>query len=83
MVDVPTDPANRLPNQSPTGFKGPFQDAAPWAVSKAGTFLVSNKVPAADEVGVGKMLSMAASAMTSALLKDGPVLILCPSTLTP
>jgi len=36
----------------------------------------------ADEVGVGKTLSMAASAMISALLNDGPVLILCPSTLT-
>lgn len=36
----------------------------------------------ADEVGVGKTLSMAASAMMSVLLDDGPVLILCPSTLT-
>ena len=36
----------------------------------------------ADEVGVGKTLSMAASALVSALLNDGPVLILCPSTLT-
>lgn len=36
----------------------------------------------ADEVGVGKTLSMAAGAMVSALLDDGPVLILCPSTLT-
>ncbi len=36
----------------------------------------------ADEVGVGKTLSLAASAMMSALLADGPVLILCPSTLT-
>lgn len=36
----------------------------------------------ADEVGVGKTLSLAASAMVSALLEDGPVLILCPSTLT-
>lgn len=36
----------------------------------------------ADEVGVGKTLSLAASAMTSALLEDEPVLILCPSTLT-
>jgi len=35
----------------------------------------------ADEVGVGKTLSLAASAMMSALLDDGPVLILCPSTL--
>ena len=36
----------------------------------------------ADEVGVGKTLSLAASVMISALLDDGPVLILCPSTLT-
>jgi len=36
----------------------------------------------ADEVGVGKTLSLAASAMISALLNDGPILILCPSTLT-
>ncbi len=36
----------------------------------------------ADEVGVGKTLSLAASAMISSLLDDGPVLILCPSTLT-
>ncbi len=36
----------------------------------------------ADEVGVGKTLSLAASAMLAALLDDGPVLILCPSTLT-
>jgi superfamily II DNA or RNA helicase len=36
----------------------------------------------ADEVGVGKTLSLAASAMVSALLGDGAVLILCPSTLT-
>jgi hypothetical protein len=36
----------------------------------------------ADEVGLGKTLSMAAAAMVSALLGDGPVLILCPSTLT-
>ena len=36
----------------------------------------------ADEVGVGKTLSMAASALVSALLTDGPVLIMAPSTLT-
>lgn len=35
----------------------------------------------ADEVGLGKTLSMAASALVSALLEDGPVLILAPSTL--
>ncbi len=36
----------------------------------------------ADEVGVGKTLSLAASAMVSCLLDDGPVLILAPATLT-
>ena len=36
----------------------------------------------ADEVGVGKTLSLATSAMISAILEDGPVLIFCPSTLT-
>lgn len=36
----------------------------------------------ADEVGVGKTLSMATSALISVLLEDGPVLILAPSTLT-
>ena len=35
----------------------------------------------ADEVGIGKTLSLASSAVISALLDDGPVLILCPSTL--
>jgi superfamily II DNA or RNA helicase len=36
----------------------------------------------ADEVGLGKTLSLAASAVLSCLLDDGPALILCPSTLT-
>ena len=40
------------------------------------------RVLLADEVGLGKTLSLGASAMLSALLDDGPVLILCPSTLT-
>lgn len=35
-----------------------------------------------DEVGIGKTLSMATSALVSALLDDGPILILAPSTLT-
>src|SRR4029450_6266641 len=35
----------------------------------------------ADEVGLGKTLPPAASAMLAVLLDDGPVLILCPSTL--
>ena len=36
----------------------------------------------ADEVGLGKTLALAASAMLAVLLDDGPVLILCPATLT-
>ena len=36
----------------------------------------------ADEVGVGKTLSLATAALVSCLLDDGPVLILCPATLT-
>jgi len=36
----------------------------------------------ADEVGLGKTLSLGTSALVSALLDDGPILILCPSTLT-
>lgn len=36
----------------------------------------------ADEVGLGKTLSLAASALVSVLQGDGPVLILCPATLT-
>ena len=35
----------------------------------------------ADEVGVGKTLSMATAGVVSALLEDGPCLILCPATL--
>ena len=34
----------------------------------------------ADEVGLGKTLSLGTSALVSALLDDGPILILCPST---
>jgi superfamily II DNA or RNA helicase len=36
----------------------------------------------ADEVGLGKTLSLATAAMVGALVGDGPVLIVCPSTLT-
>lgn len=36
----------------------------------------------ADEVGVGKTLALATAGLVSALLGDGPVLILAPSTLT-
>lgn len=35
----------------------------------------------ADEVGLGKTLSLATAAMVANLMNDGPVLILCPATL--
>jgi len=59
----------------------------PWQRSFVTTFMQHRetygkvRLLLADEVGVGKTLSLAASAMLSALLDDGPVLILCPSTL--
>ena len=60
----------------------------PWQRSFVTMFLQHREVYGkarlllADEVGVGKTLSLAASAMISVLLDDGAVLILCPSTLT-
>ncbi|MEJ5366078.1 MAG: phospholipase D-like domain-containing anti-phage protein [Desulfosoma sp.] len=60
----------------------------PWQRSFVTTFLKHREVYGkarlllADEVGVGKTLSLATSALVAALLEDGPVLILCPATLT-
>jgi len=60
----------------------------PWQRSFVTTFMRhretygSARLLLADEVGLGKTLSLATSAMMAALLSDGPVLILCPSTLT-
>ncbi len=60
----------------------------PWQRAFVSTFLDHRerygkaRLLIADEVGLGKTLSMATSALVSALLNDGKVLILCPSTLT-
>lgn len=60
----------------------------PWQRSFVSIFIQHREVYGkarlllADEVGVGKTLSMAGSALVSALMGDGKVLILCPSTLT-
>jgi superfamily II DNA or RNA helicase len=60
----------------------------PWQRSFVSLFMQHREVYGkarlllADEVGVGKTLSMAGSALVSALMGDGKVLILCPSTLT-
>ena len=60
----------------------------PWQRSFVATFLQHREIYGkarlliADEVGLGKTLSMATAALVAALLGDGPVLILCPATLT-
>ena len=60
----------------------------PWQRSFVTTFLAHRetygkaRLLLADEVGVGKTLSLAAAGLVSCLLDDGPVLILCPATLT-
>ena len=60
----------------------------PWQRSFVTTFLQHRdtygkaRLLLADEVGVGKTLSLATAALVSSLLEDGPVLILCPATLT-
>ena len=60
----------------------------PWQRSFVTTFLGHRetygraRLLLADEVGVGKTLSLVAGALVSCLLEDGPVLILCPATLT-
>ena len=60
----------------------------PWQRSFVTTFLEHRelfgkaRLLLADEVGLGKTLSMATAALVASLLGDGPVLILCPATLT-
>ncbi len=59
----------------------------PWQRAFVGLFLEHRqtygrvRLLLADEVGLGKTLSMATSAMVACLLDDGPALILCPATL--
>ena len=64
------------------------EELMPWQRAFVGLFLEHRedygdvRMLLADEVGVGKTLSLAGAALVSALLGDGPVLILCPATLT-
>lgn len=64
------------------------EELRPWQRAFVGLFLQHResygkvRLLLADEVGLGKTLSMATAAMVGALLDDGPVLIICPSTLT-
>jgi superfamily II DNA or RNA helicase len=60
----------------------------PWQQAFVGMFLEHRerygaaRMLLADEVGLGKTLSLATSAVLASLLGDGPALILCPATLT-
>ncbi len=71
--------------ESPIYRKG--EELKPWQRAFVSLFLKHRELYGcvrlllADEVGVGKTLSMAASAMLSCLLDDGPALILTPATL--
>ncbi|MCX8571142.1 phospholipase D-like domain-containing anti-phage protein [Aminobacter sp. MET-1] len=89
IVEFATNPALVAPAalvESPIYRDG--ESLQPWQRAFVSQFLAHRdtyeKVRAllADEVGVGKTLSLAVSALISVLLGDGPVLILVPSTLT-
>jgi len=82
----PTDVPAAVMAEAPI-YRGGEQ-LQPWQRSFVSLFLQHRetygkaRLLLADEVGVGKTLSMATSALVSSLLEDGPVLILAPSTLT-
>ena len=63
------------------------EELKPWQRAFVGLFLEHResygaaRFVLADEVGVGKTLSMATAAMVGSLLGDGPALILAPATL--
>jgi superfamily II DNA or RNA helicase len=71
--------------EAPIYRKG--EELKPWQRSFVGIFLQHRetygraRLLLADEVGVGKTLSLAASALVACLQGDGPALILCPATL--
>ncbi|MFP2904559.1 phospholipase D-like domain-containing anti-phage protein [Pyxidicoccus sp. 3LFB2] len=83
-------PPERLPAaamaESPIYRRG--EALMPWQQAFVGMFLEHRntygkaRMLLADEVGVGKTLSLASAALLSSLLGDGPALILCPATLT-
>ena len=71
--------------ESPIYSQG--EELKPWQRAFVGMFLEQRETYGvarfvlADEVGVGKTLSLATSAMVGCLLGDGPALILTPATL--
>ena len=81
----PADIAASALVEAPLYRKG--EELKPWQRAFVGLFLEHResygaaRFVLADEVGVGKTLSLATAAMVACLLGDGPALILAPATL--
>jgi superfamily II DNA or RNA helicase len=81
----PVKLAQSLLVESPMNVRG--ECLQPWQKAFVGIFADHRerygaaRLLLADEVGVGKTLSMAVTGLLAALLEDGPLLILCPASL--
>ena len=86
MQDDPVGLAKSVTVESPLARRG--EGLAPWQKAFVNIFAEhdqkygSARLLLADEVGVGKTLSMAATGALTVLMDQGPFLILCPATLT-
>lgn len=86
MRDDPVGLAKAATVESPLLQRG--ESLAPWQKAFVNIFVEHTqkygaaRILLADEVGVGKTLSMAATGALSTLMGHGPFLILCPATLT-
>lgn len=84
--DDPVEVAKSFLVESPMNVQG--ESLQPWQKAFVGIFSEHRerygdvRLLLADEVGVGKTLSMAVSGILASLLGDGPFLILCPASLT-
>jgi superfamily II DNA or RNA helicase len=88
--DIAECPPEKLPEaamaEAPIYQRG--ERLMPWQQAFVGMFLDHRatydkaRMLLADEVGLGKTLSLATSALMASLLGDGPALVLCPATLT-
>ena len=82
---LPTDVGPAALVEAPIYRQG--EELKSWQRAFVGIFLAHRetygkaRLLLADEVGVGKTLSLAGSALVACLLGDGPALILCPATL--
>nr|WP_294917476.1 phospholipase D-like domain-containing anti-phage protein [uncultured Neokomagataea sp.] len=86
MRDDPVGLAKSVTVESPLVRQG--EGLAPWQKAFVNIFVEHDekygaaRLLLADEVGVGKTLSMAATGALTVLMGQGPFLILCPATLT-